>query len=94
MLAIIRAHAAEATPPNKTTAYNDGNFVLLGLVIEKVTGQTVHDHLTGLIGELGLTSTSYPTGNALPEPYVTATTAMGRRHRQRAGTATPRSKPR
>ena len=70
MLAIIRAHAAEATPPNKTTAYNDGNFVLLGLVIEKVTGQTVQDHLTGLIGELGLTSTSYPTGNALPEPYV------------------------
>ena len=67
------------TPPRRrrrtkrrptTTAYNDGNFVLLGLVIEKVTGQTVQDHLTGLIGELGLTSTSYPTGNALPEPYV------------------------
>ena len=63
-------HAAEATAPNETSAYNNGNYVLLGLVIERVTGQTVQDHLTGLIGELGLTSTSYPAGDTLPEPYV------------------------
>ena len=47
-LAIIRANAADATAPNTTTAYNNGNFILLGLVIERVTGQTVQDHLTGL----------------------------------------------
>ena len=70
-LAIIRAHASEATAPNQETVYNNGNYVILGEVIERVTGQTVEDHLTGLIGELGLTNTSYPTGDTLPEPYVT-----------------------
>jgi D-alanyl-D-alanine carboxypeptidase len=70
-LAIIRAHAVETTPPNQATVYNDGNYVILGQVIERVTGQTVQEHLTTLIGELGLTSTSYPTGDTLPEPYIT-----------------------
>ena len=31
----------------------------------------MEDHLTQLIGELGLTNTTYPTGDTLPEPYVT-----------------------
>ena len=70
-LAIMRAHAAEATAPNQETVYTNGNYLILGQVIERVTGQTVQDHLTGLISELGLTSTSYPTGDTLPEPYVT-----------------------
>jgi D-alanyl-D-alanine carboxypeptidase len=69
-LAIIRANPPVAAP-NTTTAYNDGNYILLGLVIERVTGQTVQEHHTGLIAELGLTSTSYPSGDTLPEPYVT-----------------------
>ena len=51
--------------------YNNGNYVLLGEVIERVTGQTVDEHLTQLIGELGLPNTSYPTGDTLPEPYAT-----------------------
>ena len=70
-LAIIRAHASEATAPNQETVYNNGNYVILGEVIERVTGQMVEEHLTGLIGELGLANTSYPTGDTLPEPYVT-----------------------
>ena len=70
-LALVRAHAADATAPNTTTEYTNANFVLLGEVIERVTGQTVEDHLTQLIGELGLTNTSYPTGDTLPEPYAT-----------------------
>lgn len=70
-LAIVRAHACEATPPNQATAYVNTNFVVLGLVIEKVTGQTVEEHLNGLIGELGLTSSSYPSNDDMPEPYVT-----------------------
>ena len=70
-LAIIRAHASEATAPNQETVYNNGNYVILGEVIERVTGQTVEEHLTGLIGELGLANTSYPIGDTLPEPYVT-----------------------
>ena len=70
-LAIVRAHASEATPPNQTTVYVNTNFVVLGLVIEKVTGQTVEEHLNGLIAELGLTSSSYPSNDDMPEPYVT-----------------------
>ena len=69
-LAIIRANADKTTAPNGTVAYNNGNYILLGLVIERVTGQTVHDHLTGLIAELGLTNTSFPTSDTLPEPYA------------------------
>ena len=70
-LAIVRAHASEATPPNQTSAYVNTNFVVLGLVIEKVTGQTVEEHLNGLIRELGLTDTVYPSNDDMPEPYVT-----------------------
>ena len=70
-LAIIRANADKATAPNTTTAYNDGNYILLGLVIERVTGQTVQEHHTGLIAELGLTSTSYPTSDTMPESFAT-----------------------
>jgi len=69
-LAIIRANAPVAAP-NTTTAYNNGNFILLGLVIERVTGQTVQEHLAGLIAQLGLTSTSFAAGDTMPEPYVT-----------------------
>jgi D-alanyl-D-alanine carboxypeptidase len=69
-LAIVRAHASEATAPNQETVYNNGNYVILGEVIERVTRQTVEEHLTGLIGQLGLTNTSYATGDTLPEPYV------------------------
>jgi Beta-lactamase class C and other penicillin binding proteins len=69
-LAIIRDHAAEATPPNQATAYVNSNFVILGLVIEKVTGQTVAEHLNGLIRELGLNDTSFPTDDDMPEPYA------------------------
>ena len=58
-------------PPTRGNGLHQRNFVLLGEVIERVTGQTVEDHLTELIGELGLTNTSYPTGDTLPEPYVT-----------------------
>lgn len=38
-------------------------------VIEKVTGQTAQQYLTSLIGVLGLPNTSFPTTNALPEPF-------------------------
>ena len=43
--------------------YVNTNFVVLGLVIEKVTGQTVEEHLNGLISELGLTASSYPSND-------------------------------
>lgn len=69
-LAIIRAHAADSTPPDRTTVYNNSNYVLLDYVIEKVSGQPVQQYITGLVRELGLANTSYPADDALPEPLL------------------------
>jgi D-alanyl-D-alanine carboxypeptidase len=69
-LAIIRAHAADFTPPNQETVYNNSNYVLLGLVIAQASGQPVPQYITGLTRELGLTDTSYPSDAALPEPFL------------------------
>ena len=69
-LAILRAHAAEFTAPNQRTDYCNSNYVLLGHVIERASGQPAQQYLTALIGELGLANTSYPTGNTLPAPFA------------------------
>ena len=69
-LAIIRAHAAEFTPPNQQTKYDNSNYVLLGLVIAKASGQPTPQYLEGLIRELDLPATSYPSDDALPEPAL------------------------
>ena len=76
-LAIMRAHAAEFTPPNQKTVYNNSNYVLLGYVITKASGQPAPQYITGLVRELGLANTSYPSGDALPEPYLRGYLADG-----------------
>lgn len=70
VLAILRANAAQAKPPNTATAYSNSEYVLLGLVLERVTGQSAQEYQTGLIGRLGLGETSYPVTNDLPAPFT------------------------
>ncbi|MGY1679913.1 serine hydrolase domain-containing protein [Geodermatophilus sp. SYSU D01176] len=70
VLEIIRAHADEATPPDQATVYSDSEYVLLGLVIERVTGRSAQQYTTSVIRDLGLPETSYPTTAALPEPFT------------------------
>jgi D-alanyl-D-alanine carboxypeptidase len=70
VLEIIRAHADEATPPGQATVYSDSEYVLLGLVIERVTGRSAQQYTTSVIEDLGLAETSYPTTAALPEPFT------------------------
>jgi D-alanyl-D-alanine carboxypeptidase len=70
VLEIIRAHADEATPPGRATVYSDSEYVLLGLVIERVTGRSAQQYTTSVIEGLGLPETSYPTTAALPEPFT------------------------
>ncbi len=54
-------------PPNTVGTYTDLNYVLLDLVIERVTGHDVGYFVTtGIIERLGLAGTSYPVTNALP----------------------------
>jgi D-alanyl-D-alanine carboxypeptidase len=70
VLEIIRAHADEATPPGRATVYSNSEYVLLGLVVEQVTGRSAQQYTTTVIGDLGLPETSYPTTAALPEPFA------------------------
>ncbi|WP_369255228.1 serine hydrolase domain-containing protein [Geodermatophilus amargosae] len=70
VLEIIRAHADEAAPPGRATVYSNSEYVLLGLVVEQVTGRSAQQYLTTVIEDLGLPHTSYPTTAALPEPFT------------------------
>lgn len=61
--------------PGSSMEYSNANFVLLGLVIEQVTGQPLSDVLDErILVPLDLTGTSYPTDNALPEPRMSGYT--------------------
>ncbi len=62
-------------PPGSDMAYTNTNFILLGLVIEQVTGEAVGTVIDErILTPLGLTETSYPTGKALPEPRLSGYT--------------------
>ena len=57
--------------PDTDFEYSNTNTVLLGMVIESVTGQRLGDYLTQHVtGPLGLTHTSFPANGALPLPYT------------------------
>lgn len=66
--------AVRQTPkasPGEKWEYVNTNTVLLGLVIEAVTGRPVAEFFRERIFKrLGLDHTSWPTNGALPEPYA------------------------
>jgi D-alanyl-D-alanine carboxypeptidase len=58
-------------PPGKGYHYSNTNFILLGLIIEQVTGQPVEDVLRArILRPLGLQHTVFPTTNGLPAPHA------------------------
>jgi D-alanyl-D-alanine carboxypeptidase len=60
-------------PPGETetSSYSNTNYVLLGLVVEAVTGRPIGDVLRSrLFRPLHLDETTYPTAPGLPEPYA------------------------
>ncbi|MFP3441796.1 serine hydrolase domain-containing protein, partial [Pantoea sp. SIMBA_133] len=65
--------------PGEKFNYSNTNTVLLGLVIEQVTGQDIDTVFTSMILDpLGLTETTGPDGAALmPEPYPQGFTLQG-----------------
>lgn len=70
LLAIAFSHPA-VFRPGTNYGYTNTGYVLLGLVIEKITGQPVGDVLrTRIFEPLGLRQTSFPTGIEMPEPLV------------------------
>jgi len=61
-----------AFPPGQGYLYSNTNTVLLGTIIEKLTGNPVaQEFQTRIFTPLGLTGTSFPanTSNALPDPH-------------------------
>lgn len=61
----------ESFPPGEGFEYSNTNTVLLGLVVEKVSGLSLPDYVTQRILEpLGMSNTSFPTTNAFPEPHA------------------------
>jgi D-alanyl-D-alanine carboxypeptidase len=70
VVAIIRRNAGQARPPGVETVYSNSNYALLGLVIEKVTGQTAERYVNRrVVRPLGLTHTRFPSSPALPTPF-------------------------
>ncbi|MDQ3427955.1 MAG: beta-lactamase family protein, partial [Gemmatimonadota bacterium] len=68
---IVRAHDEADFAPGAEVRYSDSNYVLLGLIVEQVTGQPVSAEITDrILVPLGLTGTSYPDTPDMPVPFL------------------------
>jgi D-alanyl-D-alanine carboxypeptidase len=57
--------------PGKGYKYSNTNYLILGLIIENVTKDTVGNQIrTRLIEPFGLTQTSYPDTQVMPSPWA------------------------
>ena len=65
------AHAPTFTPPGSNIQYCNSNTVLLGMVVEKVSGMKVEDFIaTRICRPLGLNDTSWPSTAEMPTPFA------------------------
>jgi D-alanyl-D-alanine carboxypeptidase len=71
--------ASPVFEPGERFDYSNTNTILLGVVVEKVTGQPVADVLRDrILGPLGMTGTSLPdVSPAIPPPYPRGYTLQG-----------------
>ncbi|MGB3485939.1 MAG: serine hydrolase domain-containing protein [Mycobacterium sp.] len=57
--------------PGTEYEYSNTNTVLLGMVVTRVTGQSLPDYLRQhVFAPLGLGQTSWPTNGVMPEPFM------------------------
>jgi D-alanyl-D-alanine carboxypeptidase len=64
-------------PPGKGWHYSNTNYVLLGMILERVAGKKIQASFDEKIFKpLKLTQTSWPVGDALPKPYSHGTTVQ------------------
>jgi D-alanyl-D-alanine carboxypeptidase len=58
-------------PPDRGYRYTNTNYLLLGLIVEAITKDSVaHQIRTRLLTPFGLTETSYPATMSMPEPWA------------------------
>jgi CubicO group peptidase (beta-lactamase class C family) len=58
-------------PPGKGYRYTNTNYLLLGMIIEEITKDSVGNQIRKrLLEPFGLTQTSYPETEAMPSPWV------------------------
>lgn len=70
ILGVIRASTPDFAP-GEQARYSDSNYILLGLLIEMVTGQAPATEIQRRIFEpLGMTSSSFPLTAWMPEPAL------------------------
>jgi D-alanyl-D-alanine carboxypeptidase len=70
--------AAPMYAPGAMTFYSNTNTVLLGMAIEKVTGESIDDVMhKQIIEPLGLTNTVFPRDASFPEPHAQGYTTQG-----------------
>jgi D-alanyl-D-alanine carboxypeptidase len=69
-------------PPGEQFEYCNTNTVLLGMVVEKVSGQPLASYIQDkIVAPLGMSHTSFPMTNAFPDPHAqgyTTQTADGK----------------
>ena len=64
-------------PPGQGWHYSNTNYVLLGMILEQVTGKKIQDSFAEkMFKPLKLTQTSWPIGGAMPKPYAHGTTVQ------------------
>ncbi|MCW3013618.1 MAG: beta-lactamase [Solirubrobacterales bacterium] len=70
LIAIANAHP-QLFPPGTQNSYSNTNFIVLGQIIQAVTGRPVQTELRERIfGPLKLRSTFYATGQRIPGPHA------------------------
>lgn len=69
--------------PGQGFEYVNTNAILLGLVVENVSGMALSDYVAKRILEpLGMADTSFPTTNAFPEPHAQGYTNITADHEE------------
>lgn len=78
LIAFEQGQPAEFAP-GEGWQYSNTNYVLLGMVIEQVTGQSIADVFQErLFGPLGMTDTEFPgSSNAIADPHLRGVTEQG-----------------
>lgn len=70
LLSVAFSHPADFAPGAKWE-YSNTNTVLLGLLVEQLSGQSLSDYLRDhVLGPVGLSDTTLPKGAEIPIPYA------------------------